>query len=246
MILTENLSKSFGDKAAVDELNLKIEKGTFFCFLGPNGAGKTTTIKMLTGLLKPSVGRALIGGYDIQKEPLNAKRVIGYVPDQPFLYDKLTGREFLRFVAGLFQLSSDEFIEKSEYLLDLFNLTDVADQLIEDYSHGMRQKLSFTGCFIHDPKIIVVDEPWVGLDPKNIRFIKDFLKDKTRRDGLTVFMSTHSLGIAEEIADTIAIINNGKLLHRGSVTEIKELHKLSGSFEDVFLALTSESPGEGE
>ena len=239
MIHTENLTKHFGPKIAVSPLNLDIPSGTFFCFLGPNGAGKTTTIKMLTGLLHPSAGRALVGGIDIQQEPVAAKRLLGYVPDHPFLYDKLTGREFMRFVSGLYQLTPEEYRERCDPLLEMFEIARVADQLIEDYSHGMRQKLSFASCFLHDPKIVIVDEPWVGLDPKNIRFVKDFLKQKTQTEGLTVFMSTHTLSIAEEVADRIGVIHGGKLRFEGTVQEIKDLHQNPGTLEEVFLTITS-------
>ncbi len=245
MILTENLTKRFGAKCAVESLNLNIPPGTFFCFLGPNGAGKTTTIKMLTGLLHPTSGSAVIGGYDIQKQPVEAKRLLGYVPDQPFLYDKLTGNEFMQFVAGIYQLPEATYRANTATLLEMFEIAHVADQLIEDYSHGMRQKLTFAACFLHEPKIIVVDEPWVGLDPKNIRFVKDFLKQKTREEGLTVFMSTHTLSIAEEIADQIGIINQGRLLHLGTVEQIKALQENPGSLEDVFLTLTENNHEEG-
>lgn len=237
MIQTENLTKRFGSTSAVANLDLRIPEGEFFCFLGPNGAGKTTTIKMLTGLLHPTEGRALLGGFDIQKDPVEAKRIIGYIPDSPFLYEKLTGRELMRFVAGLYNLPDGRVTNFGEELLDMFGIRSVGDQLIEDYSHGMRQKLSFASCFLHDPKIIIVDEPWVGLDPKNIRFVKDYLKARTR-EGLTVFMSTHTLSIAEEIADRIGIIHNGKLLHIGTVPEIKALADHPGSLEDIFLELT--------
>ena len=174
----------------------------------------------------------------MQKDPVAAKKLMGYVPDHPFLYDKLTGREFMRFVAGLYQVSEAYYQAHCEELLEMFEIAHVGDQLIEDYSHGMRQKLSFASCFLHDPKVVIVDEPWVGLDPKNIRFVKDFLKEKTRSEGLTVFMSTHTLSIAEEVADKIGIINHGKLLQLGTVEEIKALHKRPGSLEDIFLTLT--------
>jgi ABC-2 type transport system ATP-binding protein len=239
MIQTENLSKRFGEKYAVKDLNLTIAPGEFFCFLGPNGAGKTTTIKLMTGLLHPTEGRAIVGGYDIQVEPIMAKRIIGYVPDSPFLYERLTGWEFMRFVAGLYQIPEKEFREYGGELLRLFGILEVADQLVEDYSHGMRQKLSFASCFLHRPKIVVVDEPWVGLDPKNIRFVKDFLRQKTR-EGVTIFMSTHTLSIAEEVADRIGIIDHGVLRHLGTVAEIKALAERPGSLEDVFLQLTGE------
>ena len=241
MIKTENLTKKFGEKIAVNKLNIEVSHGTFFCFLGPNGAGKTTTIKMLTGLMRPTEGRAFIAGIDIQQDPVKAKKYIGFVPDHPFLYDKLTGREFLKFIAGLYQISEKEFKERTEELVGLFGLSSVVDQLIEDYSHGMRQKLSFTACFLHKPEIVIVDEPWVGLDPKNIRFVKDYLKQKTRKEGLTVFMSTHTLSIAEEIADVIGIIHQGKLCAFGSVNDIKSLSNTPGNLEDVFLELTKET-----
>lgn len=196
---------------------------------------------MLTGLMRPTEGRAFIAGIDIQQDPVKAKKYIGFVPDHPFLYDKLTGREFLKFIAGLYQISEKEFKERTEELVGLFGLSSVVDQLIEDYSHGMRQKLSFTACFLHKPEIVIVDEPWVGLDPKNIRFVKDYLKQKTRKEGLTVFMSTHTLSIAEEIADVIGIIHQGKLCAFGSVNDIKSLSNTPGNLEDVFLELTKET-----
>lgn len=237
MIRIENLTKRFGDAVAVDALSLEVHPGEFFCFLGPNGAGKTTTIKMLTGLIRPTAGRALLGGHDIQLEPVAAKALLGYIPDIPFLYEKLSGREFMRLVAGLYRLPDSALSRKGEELLDQFEIRDVADQLIEDYSHGMRQKLVFASCFLHDPKIVIVDEPWVGLDPKSIRLVKTFLKDRTR-EGATVFMSTHSLGLIEGVADRIAIIHRGKLLHTGSLAEIRALSRKPGSLEDVFLELT--------
>jgi len=242
MIETQNLTKRFGPNAAVQSLNLHIAAGEFFCFLGPNGAGKTTTIKMLTGLIKPSEGRAVLGGFDIQKDPVRTKALLGYIPDTPFLYEKLTGREFMRFVAGLYQLPASALNGASEELLELFEIRHVADQLIENYSHGMRQKLSFASCFLHEPRIVVVDEPWVGLDPKNIRFVKDYLKQHTR-EGVTVFMSTHSLSVIEDVADRIGIIYNGKLLHTGTLKEILALSKNPGTLEDVFLELTRGEEG---
>lgn len=239
MIQTQSLSKRYGSKQAVAELHLDIAGGEFFCFLGPNGAGKTTTIKMLTGLVRPTSGHATVGGFDVQKQPLEAKQLLGYVPDHPYLYDRLTGREHLRFVAGLYRLTEAEFEARSEELLEVFEIAHVADQLVENFSHGMRQKLSFASCFLHTPKIVVVDEPWVGLDPKNIRSVKTYLREKAAL-GLTVFMSTHSLAIAEEVADRVGIIHRGQLLHVGTVDEIKALAAHPGSLEDVFLELTRE------
>jgi ABC-2 type transport system ATP-binding protein len=237
MIRMECLSKCFGNQIAVEPLDLEIPSGEFFCFLGPNGAGKTTTIKMLTGLLHPSGGRALIGGHDIQRDPVQAKKLLGYIPDTPFLYEKLTGREFMRFVAGLYKMPPDALASDAEELLELFEIASVGDKLIENYSHGMRQKLSFASCFLHRPRVVVVDEPWVGLDPKNIRFVKDYLKQRTA-EGLTVFMSTHTLGIVENVADRIGIIHKGRLLHTGTLPDILALAREPGTLEDVFLELT--------
>ncbi len=239
MIRTHALTKRFGPKIAVDALELDIAEGEFFCFLGPNGAGKTTTIKMLTGLMLPTSGTASIGGHDVLKNPVEAKQLLGYIPDHPFLYEKLTGREFMQFVAGLYRMPAQGLDESVEELMHIFEVQHVGDQLIENYSHGMRQKLSFASCFLHTPRVVIVDEPWVGLDPKNIRAVKTYLKRKTREEGVTVLMSTHTLSIAEEIADRIGIINQGKLLCLGSVSDIMRRDGAStGSLEDVFLELT--------
>ncbi len=239
MIATESLRKTFGATVAVDDLTLQVAEGEFFCFLGPNGAGKTTTIKLLTGLLRPSAGRALIGGFDIAARPVEAKRLLGYIPDQPFLYEKLTGREFMRFVAGLYGLDGSGLDARIEEHLQAFDVAAVADQLVADLSHGTRQKLAFAATFLHAPRVVVVDEPWVGLDPRSVRNVKTYLRERTRA-GVTVFMSTHTLSIAEEVADRIGIIHNGRLLALGSVAEIKALASRPGSLEDVFLELTRE------
>ena len=239
MIRTEGLTKRFGDTLALAGLDLEVGAGEFFCFLGPNGAGKTTTIKLLVGLLRPDAGRALVGGHDIQREPLAAKRLLGYVPDQPYLYERLTGREFLRLVAGLYGLDGAGVDVRIAGVLEAYDVVDVADGLIGDLSHGMRQKLSFAATFLHEPRVVVVDEPWVGLDPRSIRNVKDRLRAGTRA-GLTVFMSTHTLSIAEEIADRVGIIHRGRLLFTGTVAEVKALASRPGTLEDVFLELTSE------
>jgi ABC-2 type transport system ATP-binding protein len=241
VIRTEGLSKHFGATIAVDRLDLEVGAGEFFCFLGPNGAGKTTTIKMLVGLLRPTAGRAAIGGHDIAAEPLAAKRLLGYVPDAPFLYDRLTGRELLRLVAGLYGVPEPGLDERSEEMLATFGVADAADRLIADLSHGMRQKLCFAANFLHRPQALVVDEPWVGLDPRSIHAVKTYLKQETGR-GLTVFMSTHSLAIAEEVADRIGIIHRGRLLGVGTVAQIKATASRPGSLEEVFLELTREEP----
>ncbi|HVS14090.1 MAG TPA: ABC transporter ATP-binding protein [Thermoanaerobaculia bacterium] len=232
------LTKRFGAQTAVDALDLELEAGELFCFLGPNGAGKTTTIKMITGLIRPTAGTAAIHGHDVQAEPLAAKRLLGYVPDHPLLYERLTCGEMMRFVAGLYRLDPATARGRTAELLASYELAHVEDRLVSDLSHGMRQKLSFACCFLHDPKVVVVDEPWVGLDPKNIRRVKDDLKERTRRDGLTVFMSTHSLAIAEELADRVGIIHEGRLLRLGTVEQVKALAERPGNLEDVFLELT--------
>ena len=237
MIRTEGLTKKFGSTVAVDNLNMEVHPGEFFSFLGPNGAGKTTTIKLVTGLLIPTEGRAFIDGKDVQLDPVAAKQVVGYIPDRSFLYEKLTGREFLGFVGGLYEMDGRQLERKADELMELFGVLDVADLLIEEYSHGMKQKLSFSAAFLHDPKVIIVDEPWVGLDPKSIRFLKNYLKEKVR-DGLSVFMSTHTLSIAEEVSDRVGIINGGHLIAEGTVDEIMALKK-SRNFEDMFLQLTA-------
>jgi ABC-2 type transport system ATP-binding protein len=239
VIRTDRLRKVFGAVTAVDDLTLAVGEGEFFCFLGPNGAGKTTTIKLLTGLLRPTGGRARIGGFDIVARPVEAKRLLGYIPDQPFLYEKLTTREFMRFVAGLYGLDGPDVSRRIEGYLAAFDVSGVADQLIADLSHGTRQKIAFAATFLHEPRVVVVDEPWVGLDPRSIRNVKDYLRQRAR-EGTTVFMSTHTLSIAEEIADRIGIIHNGRLLALGSVDEIKALASQPGTIEDVFLELTRE------
>jgi len=234
-----NLTKKFGTTTAVDDLSLQVKKGEFFCFLGPNGAGKTTTIKILTGLLRPTAGTALINGHDIITNPVEAKRVIGYIPDHPYLYEKLSGREFMRFIAGMYRLDGAALGQKIDRLMEEFGIIEYADQLTEDYSHGMRQKLIFSATFLHSPEVVIIDEPWVGLDPKSIRFVKDYLKSRTR-EGVSIFMSTHTLSIAEEIADRIGIIHKGRLIACGSVDEIKASDVRN--LEDVFLELTADEP----
>ena len=241
MIKTINLTKVFGEVRAVDKLCLDIPERELFAFLGPNGAGKTTTIKMLTGLLKPTSGKIFIGGYDIEKDYQKAKALISYIPDAPFLYDKLTGREFLNLVAGLYGLKGEEK-RKIPELLDFFGLSSWENHLIEDYSHGMRQKLIMSASLLHHPRLIIIDEPLVGLDPRSSRQVKDVLKKKSREEGVTIFISTHTLSLAEELADRIGIIDQGRLIALGTVEELKrQAHaQASGKLEESFLKLTEE------
>jgi len=239
MIKTEHLSKLFGNKEAVRDLNLEIPAGELFAFIGPNGAGKSTTIKMLVGLLLSTSGRAFIGDYNIQDNPVEAKRLIGYIPDFPYLYEKLTGREFMRFVGRIYGLSSSVMESSIEYYLNFFGLHDLSQDLIKSYSHGYRQRLVFASAFLHDPKVLIIDEPMVGLDPRTSRLIKDILKERCR-NGVTIFMSTHTLSVAEEIADRVGIIHEGELIACGSLEELRLESGVDGRLEEVFLRLTEE------
>jgi ABC-2 type transport system ATP-binding protein len=240
MIRTDNLSKRFEDVLAVDQLNIEVYPGEIFGFLGPNGSGKTTTIKLLCGLMRPTGGRAFIGGYDVQVHHVDAKRLVGYVPDDPFVYEKLSGIEFLRFVAGLREIEDGEAGRRSSALLDRFGLQNAAAKLVEGYSHGMRQRLVMCACFLHDPQAIIVDEPMVGLDPKSSRIVKDVFRERAR-DGATVFLSTHTLSLAAELCTRIGIIMDGRLLAVGTPAEIARRAGSEADLEDAFLSLTHDS-----
>lgn len=237
MIRLIDLTKTFNGFPAVDRINLEVKKGEIFCFVGPNGAGKTTTIKMMVGLLRPTSGRVLIGGHDIVENPTSAKKIIGYIPDRPFLYEKLTGREFLRFVAGLYGEDRKIIEERIDRLLDLFELRDWEGELIEGYSHGMRQRLTISAALLHSPEIIIVDEPMVGLDPKGVRLIKRVFRAMSSK-GTTIFMTTHTLSLAEEVGVRIGIIHQGKLIAIGTMDELRAVAKDDGRLEDIFLRLT--------
>ena len=234
MIELRQVVKKFGGFTAVDHVDLKIERGEFFGFLGPNGAGKTTTIKMMTGLLAPSAGACFINGHDVQKHPLPAKKSFGYVPDQPYLYDKLTGLEFLFFVGGLFNMPVDEIISKIEEVTTIFEIGEFVDRRAEEYSQGMRQRVVLAAALLHDPQVLIIDEPLVGLDPRSARLVKDTLKRKTK-EGLTIFMSTHLLEIVEELCDRIAIIKDGKIIHEERQNDSRSFN---GQLESLFLELT--------
>jgi ABC-2 type transport system ATP-binding protein len=238
LIETQALSKRYGDKLAVNNVSLEVQAGEVFGFLGPNGAGKTTTIKMIVGLLQPTSGTIRVAGYDVQTQPLLAKAASGYVPDTPNLYAKLTGRELLRFVGDLYSLDPQRLAQRSEELLRLLDLNEAADQTIDSYSHGMQQKASLAAALMHDPKVLVLDEPTVGLDPKSARLIKNILRQMAER-GTAVFLSTHILEIAERMCDRIGIINKGELVAVGTMDELRSLGKAGEvSLEDIFLGLT--------
>lgn len=240
MIELEALTKKFGDFKAVDNLNLSVNKGEIFGFIGPNGAGKTTTIKMMGGILAPSSGTVKIAGIDMQKQPEAAKSNIGFIPDRPYIYEKLTGMEFLKFTADLYGVSDEIYSRKARENLEMFSLADWSNELIESYSHGMKQRLIMSAALLHDPRVIIVDEPMVGLDPRAIIMVKDLFHNLARK-GVTVFMSTHTLAVAEDVCDRIGIINRGHLIASGTTADLRrEADVTNADLERVFLNLTSE------
>jgi ABC-2 type transport system ATP-binding protein len=238
MIRLENLIKDFARVRAVDTLNLHVRKGEIFGFLGPNGAGKSTTIRLITGLLKPTYGRVLIDGIDIAVNPRHAKWLMGYVPDQPYLYERLSGREFIEFHARLYHVPPLALNGKLEELTNLFGMQSLLDERIESYSHGARQKIAVMAALTHDPALIVLDEPLVGLDPRSARIFKDVLRERAS-NGATVFFSTHVLPIAQELCDRLGIIDRGKLLALGTLEEIRQSG--DANLEATFLRITNES-----
>jgi ABC-2 type transport system ATP-binding protein len=243
MIDIRNVSKLYGPKPAVQDLSLQVSAGELFAFLGPNGAGKTTTIKLLCGLLFPTSGSVRVGGFDLRTHGDEARALISYVPDQPFLYEKLTGREFLQFTADLYAMPPEKSAEKIEEVTKLFHLDEFIDDLTERYSHGMRQRTVFAAALVHDPKLLIADEPTVGLDPKSIRELKTLLR-KLADSGTTVFLSTHTLDIAQELADRIGIIDRGRLLGCGTMEDLRRQASMDGNLEELFLAITKEAAAE--
>jgi ABC-2 type transport system ATP-binding protein len=237
LIETQDLVKRYGEKTAVDNISFQVYPGEIFGFLGPNGAGKTTTIKMIVGLLQPTSGKVKVAGYDVQLQPLLAKAASGFVPDTPNLYPKLTGRELLRFVGDLYEMDRQRVERRSEELLRLFDLSQAGDDPIDSYSHGMQQKTALAAALLHDPKVLVLDEPTVGLDPRSARLIKDMLLQMADR-GAAVFLSTHILEIAERMCDRIGIIDKGALIAVGTMEELRSMGKGEASLEDIFLGLT--------
>jgi ABC-2 type transport system ATP-binding protein len=238
VIELRQLTKKYGSFTAVDAIDLAVPRGELFGFLGPNGAGKTTSLRMIAGILRPTAGQVIIGGVDINADPVGAKHKLGFIPDRPFIYEKLTGIEFLRFVAGLYDQEGPEVEHRGRELLALFDLEEWRDELVESYSHGMRQKLIIASAFIHRPEVVVVDEPHVGLDPKSIKILRDLFKEYTRR-GHTVMMSTHTLDAAEALCDRIAIIAAGRIAAAGTMAELRSTQ--GGGLEEIFLKLTGET-----
>lgn len=239
MIELDHLVKRFGDLLAVNDVSLTVPRGEFFALLGPNAAGKTTTIKILVGLMKPTAGAARVAGFDVQRQPLEARRRLAYVPDFPFLYEKLTPREFLRFTAELFRMDTAAAARQAEAWCARFHLGDYLDKPIESLSHGTRQRVAIVSALLHDPEVFVMDEPMVGLDPHHARVLKDVLKERSRA-GTTVLVSTHQLSVAEEMADRIGIMHQGRLIAVGTREELRRRSGTRGDLEQSFLALTAQ------
>jgi ABC-2 type transport system ATP-binding protein len=239
MIELNHVVKKFGDLVAVNDLSLTVPRGEFFAVLGPNAAGKTTTIRMISGLLKPASGSIRVAGFDVQTEPLEVRRRLAYVPDFPFLYDKLTPWEFLRFIGQLFRMEEARIRTVGAELMARFHLDEFAGKPLEGLSHGTRQKVAIVSALLHEPEVFVIDEPMVGLDPHHVRIVKDVLKERSRA-GMTVFVSTHQLSIAEELADRIGIMHQGRLIAVGTREELRRQSGASGPLERSFLALTAE------
>lgn len=237
MIEVRGVTKRFGAKCAVDRLDLEVRAGELFAFLGPNGAGKTTTIKMICGLLSPSSGSVRIGGHEATSQ--KARQLLGYVPDQPYLYDKLSGREFLRFVVEMYGLEPERASRRIHELVDIFEMGDYVDELCESYSQGMKQRVVFASALVHDPRVLVVDEPLVGLDPRSARIVKDLFVEQAR-SGCAVLMSTHLLAIAEELADRIGIVDHGRMLASGTLDQLRAQVKHHGPLEELFLKMTGD------
>ena len=239
MIELIHLVKKFGDLVAVNDLSLKVERGEFFAVLGPNAAGKTTTLKILSGLMKPTSGTARIAGFDVQTHPLDARRRLAYVPDFPFLYEKLTPWEFFRFIGQLFEMDGAKIESNGRELIERFNLLPFVNKPIEGLSHGTRQRTAIVAGLLHDPEVFVIDEPMVGLDPHHSRVVKDIFKERSRA-GVTIFLSTHQLSVAEEMADRIGIIHEGRLVALGTPDELRKQSGIAGPLEKTFLALTAQ------
>lgn len=243
MIELKGLIKKYGQFTAVAGIDLVVPRGELFGFLGPNGAGKTTTMRMIAGILRPTSGSIRVAGIDLLADPMGAKARLGFIPDRPFIYEKLTGMEFLRFVAGLYGQDGDAVERRGRELLQVFDLDDWRDELVESYSHGMRQKLIISSAFVHRPEVIVVDEPMVGLDPRAAKTLKDLFREYTRR-GHTIMMSTHTLEVAETMCDRIGIIQRGSIRACGTMSALREGWGAAGDggLEEIFLRLTGEKP----
>ncbi|MDR1608139.1 MAG: ABC transporter ATP-binding protein [Deltaproteobacteria bacterium] len=240
LIRLENVSKNYRQHQAVIDLSLTVPAGEIYGFLGPNGAGKTTTIRILAGALAPSAGRVFLAGYDLAKQPREAKTILGYIPDRPFLYEKLSGWEFLLFTAGLYRTPTKIARQRSEELLNLFDLWDWRDELIENYSHGMKQRLIMSGALLPKPRILVVDEPMVGLDPRGAKLVMEIFRRLAREEGVAMFVSTHTMSLASRLCDRIGIINKGRLTAEGTEEALRAQVGRQGDLEELFLEMTNE------
>ncbi len=240
----QGLHKRYGKFTAVHQIDLEVPYGQVYGILGPNGAGKTTTLRMITGLIQPSAGAVFVDGLSMAKQPDQVKAITGFIPDRPYVYDKLTAFEYLRFIAGLYSMRGDQAAQRIKALLTMFGLWEWGDNLIEGFSHGMKQRLVFAGALLPKPKLLIVDEPMVGLDPKGHKLIKE-LFGQLAREGMTILLSTHTMEVAQEVCDQIAIINHGKIIARGDMSALRvEAGADEGTLEEVFLRLTEESEQE--
>ena len=247
MIELERVTKRFGRLEAVRDLSLRVERGELFAFLGPNGAGKTTTVKLIAGLLRPTAGVVRVSGFDVVRDPLEVKRRLSYVPDQPYLYEKLTGREFLEFVGRLHRMNGANLERAIDRLLEFFGCLEYADELTESYSHGMKQRIVIASALLTEPQVLVIDEPTVGLDPRSARLVKDTFRERGKQ-GVTIFMCTHALGVAEELADRIGIVDRGRLVACGTLAELQAqgggASPAPASLEELYLSLTGSAQAE--
>ena len=242
MIQVKNLFKDFGAFRAVNDVSFEVRPGEVFGFLGPNGAGKTTSMRMIAGLLMPTSGEIIIDGHHFKTHIQEAKRICSFIPDRPYLYEKLTAMEFLLFLGGLYQLDRQATLKRAEEMLELFGLRDWRDAMIENFSHGMKQRLVFSSALLTEPKVLIVDEPMVGLDPKGARLVKDVFRDLCEQKGLTVFVSTHTMDVAQEVCDRIAIIHKGQIAALGTMAEIQDKIGMQDKrLEDIFLQITEEN-----
>ncbi|MEE2789892.1 MAG: ABC transporter ATP-binding protein [Myxococcota bacterium] len=247
MLVIDNVTKKYGRFVAVNQVSFDVPPGKIFGFLGPNGAGKTTTMKMICGIVKPSSGRITVDGFDVGQEPLEVKARLGYVPDRPHLYERLTAEEYMYFIGGIYGMPPAPGRSRSKALLEKFGLGHVRSHLIESFSHGMKQRLVMASVFLHQPKLMIVDEPMVGLDPRGARLLKDVLRAEARENGLSVLLSTHTLEVADEVCDEVAVIHRGQLIARGSPSELRTQTGQEGKrLEEVFLQLTEEQDAQSD
>ena len=245
LVTVRDLTKKYGDFTAVDHIEVDVPSGEVFGVLGPNGAGKTTTMRMITGLIEPTGGHINIDGYDLSEETVAAKKITGFIPDRPHIYEKLTTFEYLRFIGGLYDMEHAHIAERIDHLLTLFELREWSDSLVERFSHGRKQRLVFAGAMLPEPRLLVIDEPMVGLDPKGHHLVKRLFRSLVEEQEMSILLSTHTLEVAEEVCDRIVIVNHGRIIARGTLGELRlESGETDGTLEEVFLRITEESEDE--